>query len=234
MSVISDSALIYLSAVKWYSKKYDTTLEEAYNALYKHQAIEKIIINHGYLHQSAECYIQEYIEEVLEENENQRVIYHASLAILNDNDIRNSQNKSEYGNAFNAYLLEDIAKEYGNNKAIESNKEKYFIYKYILKYNDSLKIKRFSKVSLEWLSMVCDCVTDTFKSDYDIVMGPEINEDILLTINKFLNNEITKEEVVHILENMNITYQVSIYFQKATDRLYSLGKYQYDVKRGKL
>ena len=232
MSVISDCGLMYLSSITWYAKKYNISIDEVRKIFEDHQVMEKIIVNHGYLHQSAECYIQEYVEEVLTEDKNQIVVYHGTNSIFDFIDLKKSRDRVDFGKGFYTTLLEDQAKEWGKYKALKALNDSFYVYKFILKYEPSLKIKRFETVSSEWFEIVCkNRTSNTDNNDYDIIIGPVADDNTLPTIQRYLAKEISEEQAIKILEYAKINNQVSLHTQKAVDCLYWLGKEKYYVRK---
>lgn len=82
----------------------------------------------------------------------------------------------------------------------------------------SLKIKKFPKMSDEWIDFIA--VGRVGKShDYDIVEGPMVDDTIWSYVNDFLDGDISREAFWALVKGKNPARQVSFHTEKALQSL---------------
>lgn len=71
-----------------------------------------------------------------------------------------------------------------------------------------LSVLKFPKHSKEWLEFVLECRNNNDNTDYDLVIGPVVDDKIFNTIELHINGFIDEEETINRLDTIkpNIHY----------------------------
>lgn len=71
-----------------------------------------------------------------------------------------------------------------------------------------LSVLKFPKHSKEWLEFVLECRNNNDNTDYDLVIGPVVDDKIFNTIELHINGFIDEEETINRLDAIkpNINY----------------------------
>ena len=84
--------------------------------------------------------------------------------------------------------------------------------------NDSLKVKKFSGMSEEWLDFIVDCRLGK-SHDFDIVEGPMANDTIFNYVQNFVDGKISREAFWALAKFKHPTHQISFHTMKALETL---------------
>ena len=85
---------------------------------------------------------------------------------------------------------------------------------YIYHENPELRIKRFPKMTDEWLDFIAECRSGKIH-DYDIVEGPMADDTIWNFVNDFLNGNISRSVFWEYAKFKHPTHQISFHSIKA-------------------
>lgn len=88
----------------------------------------------------------------------------------------------------------------------------------------SLNIKRFPKMSDEWLDFVAACRTGA-THPYDVVEGPMADDTIFNYVQSFLDGEISRAAFWELAKFKYPTHQISFHTEKALSALYFERRY---------
>jgi hypothetical protein len=87
-------------------------------------------------------------------------------------------------------------------------------------FKQIFKVLKFDGTDEPWFDYVCSCRMDgTEWQQYDIIMGRVANDDVYLTINRFLDGEMTKAAALAELRYAKPNDQIAINGQVALDWL---------------
>ena len=85
---------------------------------------------------------------------------------------------------------------------------------YIYNENPELRIKKFPKMTDEWLDFIAECRSGKIH-DYDIVEGPMADDTIWNFVNDFLNGNISRSVFWEYAKFKHPTHQISFHSIKA-------------------
>ena len=85
---------------------------------------------------------------------------------------------------------------------------------YIYHENPELRIKKFPKMTDEWLDFIAECRSGKIH-DYDIVEGPMADDTIWNFVNDFLNGNISRSVFGEYAKFKHPTHQISFHSIKA-------------------
>lgn len=85
---------------------------------------------------------------------------------------------------------------------------------YIYHENPELRIKKFPKMTDEWLDFIAECRSGKIH-DYDIVEGPMADDTIWNFVNDFLNGNISRSVFWEYAKFKHPTHQISFHSIKA-------------------
>ena len=85
---------------------------------------------------------------------------------------------------------------------------------YIYHENPELRIKKFPKMTDEWLDFIAECRSGKIH-DYDIVEGPMADDTIWNFVNVFLNGNISRSVFWEYAKFKHPTHQISFHSIKA-------------------
>jgi hypothetical protein len=84
--------------------------------------------------------------------------------------------------------------------------------------NETLNIKKFSKMTEEWLDFITACRTGN-PHNYDIVEGPMANDTIFNYVQNFVDGKISREAFWDLAKFKKPTHQISFHTEKALETL---------------
>jgi hypothetical protein len=84
--------------------------------------------------------------------------------------------------------------------------------------NETLNIKKFPKMTEEWLDFITACRTGN-PHNYDIVEGPMANDTIFNYVQNFVDGKISREAFWDLAKFKKPTHQISFHTEKALETL---------------
>ena len=84
------------------------------------------------------------MEEIIAEDAPELVLYHGSNIAFDEIDLTKSRNRHDFGRGFYCTVLENQAKEWARRLYLRSHKGGRYVYRYLFRQTDDLKIKHFS------------------------------------------------------------------------------------------
>lgn len=220
MSIQSDVEMLSIQALERYAKKHGISEENAFDLFYKHQVFEKILIQHETLHQLGIEDTFQYVEEIISENAPELVLYHGSNVAFDSVDLRKSHNRRDFGKGFYCTVLESQATEWAKRLYLRSHTGGQYVYRYLFRQNENLKVKRFTALNKEWLDFIkTNRSRGGIQHDYDVVIGPVADDNTMETVQLYLSNILTADEAVERLRYNKVNNQVSFHTPLALEYL---------------
>ena len=220
MSIQSDVEILSVQALEQYAKQHNLPTAEAVSLFYKHQVFEKILIQHEYLHQLDLEETLNYVEEIIAENAPELVIYHGSNFAFDTIDLEKSHNRRDFGRGFYCTVLESQAEEWARRLYLRSHKGGRYVYRYLFRQTEDLKIKHFTALDQEWLEFIKENRTKGgIQHSYDMVVGPVADDNTMETVQLYLSGILKAEEAVERLRYNKVNNQVSFHTPLALKHL---------------
>jgi hypothetical protein len=148
------------------------------------------------------------------------IVYHGGVCEIHRPDILHSNVSVDFGPAFYVTTFQIQAEKWALRKSLRLRKPPC-VNEYELSEDWSgFKVLKFDSTDEPWFDFVCSCRMDgTEWQRYDIIMGRVANDDVYLTINKFLDGEMTKAAALAELRYAKPNDQIAINSQGALDSL---------------
>ena len=208
MSIQSDVEILSVQAVEYYAQKHHLSEAEVFDLFCKHQVFEKILIQHETLHQLDTTETFQYVEEIIKENAPELVLYHGS------------NNRRDFGRGFYCTVLETQAEEWARRLYLRSRQGGRYVYRYLFRQTDDLKIKHFAALDQEWLEFIKENRTKGgIQHTYDVVVGPVADDNTMETVQLYLSGILKAEEAVERLRYNKVNNQVSFHTPLALEHL---------------
>lgn len=229
MSMQSDTEFLTIYSMEKYASRNGLTMEAVNELFHAHQIFEKIILQYEYLHQISFEEVMEFIEQAIEESSDELVLFHGTTDLFNKVDLSVSHNRRDFGKGFYTTILKEQAKEWAYRLSLRKKQACYYVYQYVFRETDNLKVKRFSALDKEWLEFVKDNRTKGgLQHDYDVVIGPVADDDTMETVQLYLSQTLSADEAIARLRYSKVNNQVSFHTDKALRCLKQVGRETYD------
>ena len=220
MSIQSDVEILSIQALEQYARQHNLSTAEAVKLFYKHQVFEKILIQHEYLHQLDLEETLNYVEEIIAEDAPELVLYHGSNIAFDKIDLGKSHNRRDFGRGFYCTVLESQAEEWAKRLYLRSHKGGRYVYRYLFRQTEDLKIKHFTALDREWLEFIKENRTKGgIQHAYDVVVGPVADDNTMETVQLYLSGILKAEEAVERLRYNKVNNQVSFHTPLALEHL---------------
>lgn len=216
MSVQSDVEILFVKMLEEYSKKYNLTEVETMNIFRKYQVYEKIILQYEYLHQLDFSETVKYVDEVIQNQGTDIVVYHGTNMLFEEVDLSKSNNRRDFGRGFYCTILYEQAREWAKRLHMRNLQGGKYVYHYVFRQADNLKIKRFESLDKEWLEFIkTNRAKGGIQHTYDVVIGPVADDNTMETIQLYIAGILSADEAVERLRYNKINNQVSFHTEKA-------------------
>lgn len=220
MSTKSDIELISIQTVESYAARGNLTPKEVIHLFQKYQIFEKIALQHEYLHQISFEEIMEYIDRLLVDENKELVVFHGTTADFNTIQLSKSHNRRDFGIGFYTTLLEQQAKEWAYRLSLRNKSDRYFIYQFLFKENNCLKVKKFETLNKEWLEFIKENRSKGgLQHTFDVVIGPVADDNTMETVQLYIAGILTENEAIERLKYSKINNQISFHTEKALQYL---------------
>lgn len=220
MSIQSDIEMLSIEALEYYAKKHQISEDDAFNIFCKHQVFEKILIQHETLHQLDIHDTFQYVEDIIEEDTPTLVLFHGSNIAFDKIDLNKSHNRRDFGRGFYCTVLEQQAKEWANRLYLRTHTGGKYVYRYIFRQSEELKIKHFATLDKEWLEFVkLNRTAGDIQHHYDVVIGPVADDNTMETVQLYLSGILSVDEAVARLRYNKVNNQVSFHTPLALEHL---------------
>lgn len=220
MGIQSDIEILTIQAMENYAEKHHISELEAFQLFCKHQVFEKILIQHEMLHQLDIHDTFQYVEEIIEENTPTLILFHGSNIAFDKIDLNKSHNRRDFGRGFYCTVLEHQATEWANRLYLRNHTGSRYLYRYIFRQSEDLKIKRFTKLDKEWLEFIKqNRINGDTQHSYDVVIGPVADDNTMETVQLYLSGILNSNEAVERLRYSKVNNQFSFHTPFALEHL---------------
>lgn len=221
MSIQSDVEMLSIQAMEYYAKAHKLSEKEASDIFYRHQVFEKIVLQHEYLHQLDFSETIKFVEEIIDEKVSDLLVYHGSNVAFDEIDLSKSHNRRDFGRGFYCTVLKSQAKEWAHRLYIRKYSGGEYIYQYVFRQTDNLKIKRFTALDSEWLEFIKENrIKGGIQHTYDVVIGPVADDNTMETVQLYLSGILKSDEAVERLRYNKVNNQVSFHTPLALKHLF--------------
>lgn len=229
MSIRSDIEILSIQTMEQFAENNNMDIEDVMQLFYKHQIFEKIILQHEYLHQISFEEVMEFVEKALLDESKELLLYHGTAADFEQISLRKSHNRRDFGIGFYTTILEKQAKEWGYRLSLREKKKQYYVYQYIFRESDNLRVKRFNALDKEWLEFIKENRSKGgLQHSYDVVIGPVADDNTMETVQLYLTGILTANEAVERLKYNQVNNQVSFHTEKALRSLQFIRRERYE------
>lgn len=229
MSIQSDVEMIYIQSMEAYANRHHISTETVLQMFHDNQMLEKIMIQHEYLHQISFEEIMEYVESVIDEGSNYLTLYHGSASDFDIIDLQRSKNRRDFGSGFYTTILEKQAAEWAYRKCLREKKSKYFVYKYLFHQDKSLSVKHFDGLDKDWLEFIKhNRSKGDIQHKFDVIIGPVADDNTMETVQLYIAGILTSNEAIERLRYSKVNNQVSFHTEKALRSLQFIGREVYE------
>ena len=134
-------------------------------------------------------------------------VYHASFIEIKSPDTEHSRNFLDFGRGFYLTTIYEQAEKYAH-RFIRRGKQAW-INVYELNENwDNSSVREFPAYNDEWLDFVASCRAGKEVENYDLVIGGIANDRVIVTLDRYFEGTLSKENTLGLLkyEKPNIQY----------------------------
>lgn len=224
MSKQTDVEFLFILALENYAKTNNLTYEESAGIFHKNNIMEKMLVQHEYLHQVALEEVFDFISKNISEKKG-LILYHGSASFFEKIDLAKSQNRRDFGKGFYTTVLEGQAKNWAYKQSLRNGKTESYVYKFSFEESQDLNIKHFDSLDEEWLEFIkLNRTKGGVQHDFDVVIGPVADDNTMQTVQLYLLGTINAAEAVERLKYNDVNNQVSFHTEKAIEKLVLLNR----------
>jgi len=147
-------------------------------------------------------------------------LFHGSNQAFDAVDLSKSRARRDFGHGFYTTTLRQQAEDWAVTVQKRHGGDAAYLYEYSFDWADTLKAKIFQGLDLEWLEFIKECrLSEDFKHDYDIVIGPVANDRTFQTLTLYLEGIYPAEFAIEQLKMFRPNNQLSIHTPAAVEKL---------------
>lgn len=143
------------------------------------------------------------------------LLYHGSGIVIENPDLNFSRKMTDFGTGFYCTKILDQAVRWSKRNKTPK------VSSYKLNMNTDCDILNFECMSDDWLDFIVDCRTGV-THDYDIVMGPMVDDQIFSAVADYLDGNITRDAFWELAKFRKPTSQVAFCTTRSLEYLYFL------------
>lgn len=231
MSAQTDCEMLSIEVMEAYAEKYNLSGSKVAELFHKNQVLEKMLIQHEYLHQVSFEEVLEFVENAIADESRELVVYHGTCSEFEKVDLSKSHNRRDFGKGFYTTILQSQSKEWAYRLSLREKKNDYYVYEFAFEEVPALNVKRFDRLNEEWLEFIkINRSKGGLQHDYDVVIGPVAGDNTMETVQLYMANILTATEAVERLRYNNVNNQVSFHTEKALQYLKLVGRSSYARK----
>ncbi|WP_300684465.1 DUF3990 domain-containing protein [Acutalibacter sp. 1XD8-36] len=141
------------------------------------------------------------------------ILYHGSKVLVKSPEIRLQKYNKDFYFGFYCTLIREQAAWW----AVRFDGVGY-LSEYLYMPDDSLRVKRFTEMTEEWLDFIVSCRLG-HPHDYDIVEGTMSNDTIFNYVQNFADGKISREAFWELAKFKRPTHQISFHTARALTTL---------------
>jgi hypothetical protein len=146
-------------------------------------------------------------------------LYHGSNIIFDEISLLKSRDRRDFGRGFYTTTIREQAAEWAKTLSARYGGSAQ-LYSFDFDQGNSLIIKSFDGLTLEWLDMVKDNrISGGINHNFDVVIGPVANDNTMPTIALYVDGTISAEATLIQLEYYKVNNQVSFHTERALSHL---------------
>ncbi len=150
------------------------------------------------------------------------IVFHGGVSEIRHPDTRHSNSSVDFGPAFYLTSFREQAEKWARRRSLRLRKQPCVNEYELAEDWSGFRVLRFDGPDEPWFDFVCSCRMDGAEwQKYDIIMGRVANDDVYLTINRYLDGMMSKESALAELRFSRPNDQIAINSQKALDSLLS-------------
>jgi hypothetical protein len=156
------------------------------------------------------------------------ILYHGSNCVIDKVDLGRCRPFKDFGRGFYTTELKEqaltmakrTARMFGGSPVMSE-----FVLDESIFSDKTAIIKKFPKPSIEWATFVINNRNKDFENissqncnsdnKYDVVIGPVANDDIMVTLELYIDGRLTPNGLLEALVYKNLTQQTSFHSEKA-------------------
>ncbi len=224
MSKQADIEFLFILALENYTKTNNLTYEECTEIFHRNHIMEKMLVQHEYLHQIALEEVFDFVNKNISKNTG-LILYHGSDSFFEKIDLEKSQNRRDFGKGFYTTVLEEQARNWAYKQMLRNGKTESYVYKFSFEESQDLNIKHFDSLNMEWLEFIkLNRSKGGIQHDFDVVIGPVADDNTMQTVQLYLLGTIKADEAVERLKYNDVNNQVSFHTEKAVEKLVLLNR----------
>lgn len=136
------------------------------------------------------------------------IIYHGSLDIVSEPEIRVPNRTLDYGSGFYTTTSLEQATMWVRRKMQEKKTSKGYVNCYSLNITDSISLLRFDKPTEEWLDFVMHNRTNKdYQHSFDVVYGPVVNDKVYAAFALYEGGLLSKQNLIEELKTYTLVDQ---------------------------
>ena len=148
------------------------------------------------------------------------IVYHGGVDEIRHPDTSHSNASVDFGPAFYLTSFQAQAEKWAMRRSLRLRKPPCVNEYELTEDWSGFRVLIFDGADGPWFDFVCSCRMDgTEWRQYDIILGRVANDDVYLTINRYLDGELSKEAALADLRYAKPNDQIAINSQQALDSL---------------
>lgn len=150
-------------------------------------------------------------------------LYHGSDRIVDRPRILEPRHSTDFGRGFYTTESQEQAEKWALKMRDRRGSESAYVSIYDYDEGDDLKILVFDGPTEDWLDFVHSNRIQAIDHDYDVIIGPIADDGVLMTLFKYDNNMLTKEQAIEELKAGKYQGQVLFHTDKSLDSIHYIG-----------
>lgn len=142
------------------------------------------------------------IKEYMSEYESGRILLHGSDCIVVDPRAdKNPDKPLDFGEGFYTTTFPEQAEQWAIRRNRETNGEAGYVSAYLF-HPEKLISYIFDGMNIDWLHFVAECrkYGRYTKNEFDLIVGRVADDDVITTINDYIDKKITDDEALEQLK----------------------------------
>lgn len=229
MAKHSDIEFLFVLATEHYSSAHNVSYSDAVELFHQNHVLEKMLVQHEYLHQVALQEVFSYVESLVFSEKSNLVLFHGSDTLFDKIDLSKSHDYRDFGKGFYTTVLESQAKEWAYRLSLRNGKAKHYVYRFSYQPSETVKVKHFDSMGIEWLDFIKKNRSEGgSQHDFGVVVGPVADDKTVQTVQLYLLGTINAEEAMNRLRYSKVNNQFSFHTEEALQCIKLLGRSVYE------